>query len=286
VRPAPGPIAVVASTVRTEEKLIFRALEARRVPYVHVDDRRLAVRLGDRGPAWSAALNRALSATRRLEVSRLCEAWGVPVVNASRVVATCDDKLATALALAGAGLPIPPTAVALSPDAGLAAIEELGYPAVLKPINGSWGRLVSKLNDRDAAEAVLAHRRALPSPQQGILYAQSFVSTPGRDVRAIVVGGRVLGAIHRCSEHWIANTARRAEPRPCPVTPELEELCLRVAEAVGGGAVAIDMLESGSGALLVNEVNSAMEFHGFVEATGADVAGCLVEHARALAGAA
>src|SRR5213078_3778624 len=156
-------VAVLASQVRLEEKQIFRALEARGCPHVHVDDRRLVACLDGGRPGWDVALNRAISATRRLQASRLCEAWGVPVVNPSRVVATCDDKLATSLALRCCGLPIPPTAVALSPEAGREAIEAVGYPAVVKPINGSWGRLLAKLNDRDAADAVLEHRRALPS---------------------------------------------------------------------------------------------------------------------------
>jgi [lysine-biosynthesis-protein LysW]---L-2-aminoadipate ligase len=276
-------VAVLASQVRVEEKQIFRALEARGCPHVHVDDRRLVASLDGGRPDWDVALNRAMSATRRLQASRLCEAWGVPVVNQSRVVATCDDKLATSLALRCCGLPIPPTAVALSPEAGREAIEAVGYPAVVKPINGSWGRLLAKLNDRDAAEAVLEHRRALPSPAQGIVYAQRYVDKPGRDVRAVVIGRRVVAAMHRRSDHWVSNTARDADPCPCPVTPGLEELCLRAAAAVGGGALAIDLLETPDGDLLLNEVNSSMEFHGLVEATGVDVAGLLVEHALEVA---
>lgn len=279
----PPTVAVLASRVRMEEKLIFRALDARGCPYVHVDDRRLATCVGGPRPGWEAALNRALSATRRLEASRLCEAWGVPVVNPSHVVATCDDKLATSLALAGRGLPIPPTAIALSPDAGRDAIEAVGYPAVVKPINGSWGRLVSRVNDGDAAEAVLEHRRALPSPAQGVVYAQRFVDKPGRDIRAIVIGERVVAAVHRSSSHWVTNTALAAGTTPLAVTPPLEDLCLRSAAAVGGGAVAVDLLESPDAGLLVNEVNSSMEFHGLWEATGADVAGCLVAHALEVA---
>ncbi|HEY7200955.1 MAG TPA: lysine biosynthesis protein LysX [Candidatus Dormibacteraeota bacterium] len=276
--PWPPVVAVLASHVRLEEKLIFRALEARGCPLVHVNDRRLSVCLDGARPEWDVALNRALSATRRLEVSRLCEAWGVPVVNTSQVVATCDDKLATSLALLRRDVPIPPTAVALSPDGGRQAIEAVGYPAVVKPINGSWGRMLAKLNDPDAAEAVLHHRRALPSPAQGIVYAQRFVDKPGRDVRAVVIGDRVVAAMHRRSEHWVSNTALDAEPVACPITPRLEELSLRAAAAVGGGALAVDLLETAGGELLVNEVNSSMEFHGLVRATGADVAGRLVAH--------
>lgn len=284
--PAGPLVAVLASRVRLEERLLLGELERRGVRHVHVDDRRLAVRLDGERPPWDVALNRSISATRRLHVSRLCEAWGIPVVNPSRVVATCDDKLATSLALRSCGLPIPVTAVALSPEAGREAVEAVGYPAVLKPVNGSWGRLLARLNDADAAEGVLAHRAALPSPQQAIVFVQRFVETPGRDVRAVVVGDRVVAAAYRCAGHWVTSTARGADTRPCPVTAELEELCLRAAAAVGGGALAIDLLEAPDGRLLVNELNSSMEFHGLLQATGADVAGSLVAHALALARAA
>jgi [lysine-biosynthesis-protein LysW]--L-2-aminoadipate ligase len=276
-------VAVVASRVRVEERRLFAALERRRVVFAHLDDRALSARIGlaQERPSWDVVLNRSISASRRAALSRLYEAWGIPVVNSSDVVTTCDDKLATTLVLGRAGVPVPPTAVALAPDGGLDAIESIGYPVVLKPVNGSWGRLVSKLNDRDAAEAVLAHRRALSSPAHGIVYAQRFVD--GRDVRAIVVGDAVVGAVHRRSRHWVRNTAQSGEATACPVTPQLEEICLRAAAAVGGGALAIDLLESDQDGLWVSEVNSGMEFSGFSRATGVDVAAILVDFALAQA---
>jgi len=274
-------VALLASRVRVEERWLLAALERRRVAFVHLDDRALSARIGSERerPNWDVVLNRSISATRRAAVSRLCEAWDIPVVNSSGVVTTCDDKLATTLALDRAGVPVPPTAVALAPDGGLDAIESVGYPAVLKPVNGSWGRLVSKLNDRDAAEAVLAHRRALSSPPHGIVYAQQFVATSGRDIRAIVVGEDVVGAVYRSSRHWVRNTAQCGEATACPLTPQLEEICLRAAAAVGGGALAIDLLESDQDGLSVSEVNSGMEFAGFSRATGVDVAAILVDFA-------
>ena len=272
-------VAVVASHVRYEEREIFAALERRGVQYRHVDDRGLVFRLGESPPPYRMVLNRCLSQTRRLHVSRLFEAGGVPVLSSSQVIATCDNRIAMHLALAGAGLPLPPTAVALAAEHGVEAIEAVGYPAVVKPVGGSWGRLVAKVGERDAAEAVVEHRAALPSPQHGIVYAQAYVDKPGHDIRALVVGDRVPAAMYRRSDHWVTNVARGAEVVPCPVSPELRELALRAAASVGGGAVSVDLLETRQGELLVNEVNSLTEFQGLAAATGVDVAGEIVDHA-------
>jgi [lysine-biosynthesis-protein LysW]--L-2-aminoadipate ligase len=272
-------VAVVASHVRHEEREIFAALERRGVAYERIDDRGLIFRLGEPLPPYRVVLNRCLSQTRRLHVSRLFETGGVPVISSSRVISTCDDRVAMHLALAGAGLPLPPTVVALTPEHGVEAIEAVGYPAVVKPVGGSWGRLVSKVRERDAAEAVIEHRAALRSPQHGIVYAQAFVDKPGRDIRVLVVGDRVPAAMYRSSEHWVTNVARGAKVEPCPVTTELCDLALRAAASVGGGAVSIDLLETRDGELLVNEVNSLLEFRGMSTATGIDIASEIVDHA-------
>jgi [lysine-biosynthesis-protein LysW]--L-2-aminoadipate ligase len=262
-------LALVASHVRYEEREIIAALERRKVQYAHVDDRRF--RLDEPPPSYRMVLNRCISQTRRLHVSRLFEAGGVPVISSSRVISNCDDRVAMHLALAGAGLPLPPTAVALAAEHGVDAIEAVGYPAVVKPVGGSWGRLVAKVSERDAAEAVVEHRAALRSPQHGIVYAQAYVDKPGRDIRVLVVGDRVPAAMYRRSEHWVTNVARGAE------------VALRAAASVGGDAVTIDLLETKAGELLVNEVNSLVEFRGLAAATGVDVAGEIVDHATQLA---
>lgn len=277
-------VAIVASHVRHEEREIFAALERRGVPYERIDDRRLVFRLGEPPPPYRVVLNRCLSQTRRLHVSRLFEAGGVPVISSSRAIATCDDRVAMHLALAGAGLPTPPTAVALATGRGVEAIEAVGYPAVVKPVGGSWGRLIARVGERDAAEAVVEHRAALRSPQHGIVYAQMFVDKPGRDIRAMVVGDRVPAAMYRRSDHWVTNVARGAQVEPCPVTAELRDLAVRAAKSVGGGALSVDLLETRDGELLVNEVNSLLEFRGLSEATGVDLAGEIVDHALAVGG--
>ncbi len=273
-------VAVLYSRIRVEEKWIFRALERRGVPYTRVHDGRVALH-AHAPEAWrryDVVLARNLSYARGLSMARILEAWGVPVVNASRVAETCGDKWATTTALARAGVPQPRATVAFTPEAALQAMEEMGFPVVLKPIIGSWGRLVAKLNDRDAAEALLEHKRTLGAFHHQVFYIQEYVPKPGRDIRIFVIGDQPVTAIYRYSDHWVTNTARGARGAVCPITPELGELALRAARAVGGGVLAIDILEHPERGYLVNEVNHTMEFHTTVPLTGVDIPGLIVDY--------
>lgn len=174
------------------------------------------------------------------------------------------------------------TLLAFTAESALEAIESLGYPCVLKPTVGSWGRLLARVNDRDAAEAILEHKEMLGSYQHGIFYIQEFVRKPGRDIRAFVVGDRTIGAIYRASSHWITNTARGGAATNCPVTDELHSICQAAAHAVGGGVLAVDVMESERG-LLVIEVNATMEFRNSIAPTGADIPAEIVRFTLAVA---
>lgn len=245
--------------------MLLDALRGRGVPCEHVDDRGIVYVVGGSRPPYRGVLNRALSATRRLEVSRWCEAIATPVVNTTTTVATCDSKIAMSLALSEAGIPLPATAIALDATAGTDAVDEIGVPAVVKPVNGSWGRGVARIRDDDAAEAVFSLREELGStPAQKLGYVQEFV--PGRDLRVLVVGDRAVGAIVRESEHWVRNTARGAQATAYPLDDELVSLAERAAEAVGGGLLGVDLLETDEGERVVLEVNAAPEFHGLASA--------------------
>jgi [lysine-biosynthesis-protein LysW]--L-2-aminoadipate ligase len=203
--------------------------------------------------------------------------WGVPTVNSYEVANICGDKLLTSTALEHAGIPTPRTLVAYTPESAVAACDELGYPVVMKPAVGSWGRLLARVNDRDAAEALLEHKVTLGSFHHGAFYIQEFVRKPGRDIRAFVVGDETICAIYRDSAHWITNTARGGVASNCPVTDELDQLSREAARAVGGGVVAIDLFESERG-LLVNEVNYTMEFRNSIDTTGVDIPGRIIDY--------
>ncbi len=228
-------------------------------------------------------LNRCLSFSRALHAGRFLEHRGVRVINESRVIATCGDKALTSAALADAGVPTPRTYVAFSAESALRAIEAVGYPAVLKPVVGSWGRLIARVSNREEAEQLLEHKAALGDYMHQVFYVQEYVAKPGYDIRSHVVGGRVTSAIRRLSTSWVTNAARGATCEPHPVTSEIEEISLRAAEAVGGGVLGIDLLPHEGGGLLVAEVNHGMEFKAAVAATGLDLASVLLDYAQEVA---
>jgi len=277
-------VGILLSRIRVEEKWLLEALEKRGVDYERIDDREAHFELTQPGP-WSqldVVLERSISYARGLYGTHILNAWGVPTVNMAHVAATCGDKLVSSAALAKANVPQPRIKAAFTPESALAAIEELGYPVVLKPVVGSWGRLLSKINDRDAAEAVLEHKETLGSYQHSIYYIQEYIKKPGRDIRAFVVGDQTVCAIYRSSAHWITNTARSGQGSVCPVTPELNEICVNAAKAVGGGVLAVDILEDPDRGFLVNEVNHTMEFHALAPVTGVDIAGVIVDYTLAV----
>jgi [lysine-biosynthesis-protein LysW]--L-2-aminoadipate ligase len=278
-------VAMLVSRIRVEEKLLLASLEAAGAIVQLVDDGELVLRADVGAGVLEAdiALERSISTARGLYTLRLLEMSGLPVVNRYATASTCADKLLTTAALTEAYLPQPRTRLAFTPEAAIAAIEELGYPAVLKPVVGSWGRLLARINDRDAAEAVLEHKETLGSYQHGIFYIQEFVAKPGRDIRAFVVGDCTICAIYRSSPHWITNTARGGQASNCPVTPEIDELCSRAARAVGGGVLAIDLLEHPERGLLVNEVNHTMEFRNSIHTTGVDIPRHIVNYVLTVA---
>ena len=286
-------IGILVTHIRPEEKLLIAAFRAAGIEPDILLDRELNFDLlagpEQRAPSgvpwadYALILERAVSTSRGLYTLAILNAWGIPTVNSSQTAHTCADKLLTTLALARAGVPQPPARAAFDSESALAAIAELGYPAVLKPVTGSWGRLLARVNDRDAAEAVLEHRETLGGYTHQTIYAQAYVEKPGRDIRAFVVGDRTICAIYRTSPHWITNTARGGQATNCPVTPELDALCQRAAAAVGGGVLALDVFEGPDGQMLINEINHTMEFRNSSAPTGVDIAGEVVHYALAQA---
>jgi [lysine-biosynthesis-protein LysW]--L-2-aminoadipate ligase len=263
--------------MRLEERLLLEALERRGVDHVLVDPRRLAIELHAPVLPYSGALIREISHTRNAYLARLLESAGLPVVNRAEVVDTCGDKLRTTLVLRRAGVPIPRAVVAFGDAPALEALDRLGYPAVIKPVIGSWGRLGARVRDRDEAEQILEHRAALPGPQHRLAFIQEYVDKPGRDIKAYVMGGTVVAAIYKRSTSWRTNTARGGIAEPCPLTCDLVEIVRRAAHAVGGGVLGVDVFEAPDG-LLVNEINHTPEFHGAAAVSTVDIAASYVDY--------
>jgi [lysine-biosynthesis-protein LysW]--L-2-aminoadipate ligase len=275
-------IGMLCSRIRVEEKLLRDALERRGLEVDVVDDRELILTLARPNRRWDAVLERSISQTRGLAITSVLERWGVPVINRHAVTGVCASKLDTSAALEAAGVPTPATTVAFTPEAALVAAEELGYPVVLKPVTGSWGRLLAKINDRDAAEALFEHKAVLGGPEHSIFYLQRHIDKPGRDIRAFVVGDDVICAIYREADHWVTNTARGARTRNCAVDATLRDLSLRASAAVGGGVLAVDLLEDHD-RLVVSEVNATMEFKNSIDVTGVDIPGRVAEYVSRIA---
>lgn len=270
-------VGLLHSVIRVEEKMLLEELGRRGVDVVPIDDRTVTFTLGRRAFDVDVILERSINHSRALHALRLFESQGIACVNTSAVAATCGDKLLTSVALEEHRVPQPEVRVAFTPESALAAIEEMGYPVVLKPAVGSWGRLLAKVNDRDAAEALLEHKTVLGSYHHSVFYVQRFVRKPGRDIRAFVIGDACVAAIYRTSPHWITNTARGGQATACPVTDELAALALAGARAVGGGIVALDIFETPDG-LVVNEINYTMEFRNSVGPTGVNIPARIVDY--------
>lgn len=276
-------LGLVYTRLRAEERLLLDAAEDLDLTVEPIWDEELVLDV-HQAPAWAdevdQVLVRTLSLNRSLVVTRALERHGIRCVNPHEVLATCGDKWATSLALAEHDVPTPATRLATTADGALQAADELGYPVVTKPLQGSWARMVNRLSDQDALEAVLEQREVLGHPLHHQHYLQAFVDKPGRDIRAFVIGDETVAAIHRVSDHWLTNTARGARAEACPVTDELDEICSQAAHAVGGGpgtVLAIDLMESPEG-LVVHEVNATMEFRNSIEPTGVDLPHRVLEH--------
>lgn len=271
-------VGIMFSRIRLEEKLLIKEAQRRGIKIERIDSRKIIFDLDSRFDI-DVLLERDISHSRALYALNLFENSGVPTVNSYHTARVCGDKIATSKALWDNSVPTPRVKVAFTQQSALQAIEEIGYPVVLKPVTGSWGRLLAKINDREAAEAVLEHKKHLGSYYHSIFYIQEFVNKPGRDIRAFVVGDETIAAIYRSSHHWITNTARGGVATNCPVTPELNELCLRATKAVGGGILAVDLLETGSG-LTVHEVNYTVEFRNSIEPTGVAIPAKIIDYVQ------
>ena len=270
-------IGLLTSLIRKEEKLLIEELNRRNIEYSRIDDRKLILDYKNPIMEFDVILERCINHSRALHTLKVFNNWGVKTVNMYEVALVCGDKLLTTAALNKEGVPTPQVKIAYTPESALEVIEEMGYPVVLKPAVGSWGRLIGKINDKDAAETVLEHKNVLGTYHHSTYYIQEYIPKKGRDIRSFVVDGETICAIYRNSEHWKTNTALGGTTSNCPVTDELNEISLKGAEAVGGGVVALDLFETADG-YQVNEVNYTMEFRNSIDVTGVNIPGHIIDY--------
>lgn len=270
-------VGLLISRIRTEEKLLQDELLSRQnIEIIRINDEEEFFDISRKPVDVDVVFERSISYSRGLYITRIFESYGIPVVNPAVIAERCGDKYTTSQILVNANIPSPRVLMAFSEEAALKATQEIGFPCVLKPVVGSWGRLLAKVDDRAAAEAFIEHKATLGVNHQ-IFYIQEYIKKPGRDIRAFCVGHKAIGAIYRASESWITNTARGGVASNCPVTDEIADLVERTARAIGGGLLAIDLFETERG-MVVNEVNHTMEFRNSIHTTGVNIPRLMVDY--------
>ena len=275
-------IGFLYTRLRIEEKYLLDELESKSgVAVTRIPDGEKFFDISQKPAEIDVLFERSISYSRGIYISRIFEAFGIPVVNSSLVAERCGDKYVTSQLLIQNGIPTPRVVMAFDEESALEAVEEVGYPCVLKPVIGSWGRLLAKVDNRFSAESIIEHKASLGINHQ-IFYVQEYINKPSRDIRAFVIGDELICAIYRSSENWITNTARGAEATNCPVTDEMADLCKRAAHAVGGGMLALDLFETENG-FTINEINHTMEFRNSIATTGVNIPQKMVEYVIAKA---
>ncbi|MEM3384330.1 MAG: lysine biosynthesis protein LysX [Nitrososphaeria archaeon] len=224
-------------------------------------------------------LERCMSHIRGLYYAAILEREKI-VINPYKVLSLTTNKLLTTLTLDKANVPTPKTAVAFSLESALELADKMGYPLVIKPIIGSWGRMVACIRDRREAEAIFETREMIHEPLQQIYYLQEYVKRPPRDIRSIVVGDEIITSIYRYQpeDDWRTNVARGGAAVLAKLEPEQEEIIIKAAKAVGEGILGVDAMESERG-LLVHEINGCVEFKGASSVSTVNIPKRIVDYA-------
>ncbi|MFQ5711902.1 MAG: lysine biosynthesis protein LysX [Candidatus Geothermarchaeales archaeon] len=272
-------LTIICSRIGWEEKALLNELRDRDVETEILDIRKTVFSLtnGEGGLHSDLFLQRSVSYLRGLYTTAILENLGYPVINSFESSQICGNKLLTTLRFANAKIPTPRTLISFTKESSLRALDELGYPSIIKPIIGGWGRLVAPLKDPQSAKAILEDREELGNPFHKVFYLQEYIPK-SRDIRALVVGESVAAAMYRYDvpDDWRSSATRGARVERCEVTPEIEQLSLRAAKAVGGEVLGVDLIE-GSDGLLVNEINHTPQFRG-ISSTGANIVGEIVDY--------
>jgi len=296
-------IGLLYSRIRKDEKLLLSELRDRGHAVEKIDVRKEGFSTAGASESFAdldLAVDRCLATSRSRYATRFCAAYDVPVVNDPATAKVCADKVENSLALEAAGVPTPETTVAFTKDRALEAIEAFGYPCVLKPVVGSWGRLMAKIDSRNAAEAILEHKETLGHYEHKVFYVQEFVDKPGRDVRVLATDGEPVAAMVRSSDHWLTNAAQGAETDAFELDDEARELVRKASDAVGGGLLGVDLMETGEAQRVsepasgdgtepraydytVHEVNHTVEFKALNDCVDVDVPAAVVDWLEAKA---
>src|SRR6476620_7264219 len=275
-------ICVIYDKVRFEEKTLYeRALrrgikaqlaDAKSIT-LNTETKNMDLKLGD------IILQRSVSHFRGLYLTACLESLGFFVINKFKVSETCGNKMMTSLSLVKHKVPTPITHFAFSAESAMEVINNTGFPLVMKPIIGSWGRGVFPLRDEEVANMVIEMREENDSPLARIYYIQEMIKRPPRDIRCIVIGDKIVAAIYRYSakNEWRTNVSRGGKVEVASITKELEDISLKAAKAMGGGILGIDIMEDENRGLMVHEINNTVEFRGASSVSETDIADEIID---------
>lgn len=276
-------ICIVFDRLRTEEKMLEKEasdlghnavmLDAK-TTQINTDSKRSDFDFGD------VVLERCVSYFRGLHFTASLEFMDVPVLNKFQVANQCGNKMFMTLLLKKYNVPTPKTYFSFSSESASENIEKVGYPLVIKPVIGSWGRGVMQLKDKDTADALFEIRDITDSPHDRIFYLQELIKRPPRDIRVITVGDEPIAAMYRKSSGGFkTNIALGADPELCEITKEIEEISIKASKAMGGGILGIDIMEDEKRGLVVHEVNNTVEFKGLTRVSRRNIPKEMVEFA-------
>ena len=281
-------VSIICDKVRFEEKTLYEKTQSKGIKSKIVDAKTLTIGTYSKTKDFllgDVILQRSVSYYRGLYLTACLEFLGFKVINRFEVGQICGNKLITSIKLAQNKIPSPKTQFAFSAESALESIKKTGFPVVLKPIVGSWGRGIYPLRDAETASMIVEMREEDDSPLSRIYYIQEMVDRPPRDIRCIVIGDQAVTAIYRYSSQseWRTNVARGGNVELAPITKEMEDLALRAAKAVGGGILGVDMMEDKNRGLVVHEVNNTVEFRGAASVSKADIPNEMIDYAIKLA---
>ena len=277
-------VGLVYDRLRWEEKVLAKEGRDNGLKVEMIDAKMLRLSSEDsfeevKNTFGDIVLQRCISHYRGLHLTAYLENCGMDVINSFDVASICGNKFLTSLALKKKGVPTPKTFLAFTQEAALELLDEAGLPLVMKPVTGSWGRMVVPLRDRETAQAMIEMRAEMNNPLDHLFYIQEMVKRPGRDIRIIVVGGEVVVAVYRYApdNEWRTNVARGGKSELCPIDRELEEIVLKAADAMGGGVLGVDAMESPEG-IVVHEVNNTVEFKGAASVSETNIPKAIMEY--------
>ena len=276
-------ICIIYDKLRFEEKKLYKDIQEKGFDAILVDGKSLIFdtessksdsRFGD------IVLQRVISYNRGLHLTYCLEQIGLPVVNSFNVSEICGNKLITSLILKKNNVPTPKTTFAFSTESARECMKKLGYPLVVKPIIGSWGRGVYQIKDQSMAEMMLDSRQENDNLFSRIYYLQELIDRPSRDIRCIVIGDQVVASVFRYSSEneWRTNVAVGGRTEVASLTSELKEIVLKASNAVGGGILGVDLMEDKERGYLVHEVNNTVEFRGASAVCKSDIAGAITDY--------